>query len=361
MSITEQLAPEINMEEAETFMMKVGEIVNSGAVAVMLSIGHKTGLLDSMAGTGVKTSQQIANMSDLSERYVREWLAVMVTGGIVKYYPEGQAYELPDTHAACLTRNAPLGNLAVHAQFIPMVGAIEDPILECFKTGEGTSYGDYPCFHQIMSEDSDGSVVANLFQEILPLVPGLADRLKQGIDVLDAGCGRGHALSKLAEHFPKSRFFGYDLCDDAIASAREYARELDVTNVSFEVRDLTDFEDKGRFDLITSFDAVHDQKHPEDFIHRLKQALRPDGVYLMQDIGGSSKLENNYEFPFAAFLYTASCLHCMPISLGQGGDGLGTMWGWEVAEHMLQQAGYKSIERHVFEHDPLSVWFISKT
>lgn len=79
----------------------------------------------------------------------------------------------------------------------------------------------------------------------------------------------------------------------------------------------------------------------------------------MQDIGGSAQLENNREFPFAAFLYTVSCLHCMPVSLGQGGDGLGTMWGWETAEAMLRQAGFNQIERHVFPHDPMNVWFIS--
>jgi len=125
------------------------------------------------------------------------------------------------------------------------------------------------------------------------------------------------------------------------------------------VRDLTNFNAPEHFDLITSFDAVHDQKQPQDFLKRIRAALRPGGVHLMQDIGGSADLENNYDFPFAALLYTISCLHCTPVSLGQGGDGLGTMWGWETAEAMLREAGFAHVERHVLPHDPMNVWFIS--
>jgi SAM-dependent methyltransferase len=111
---------------------------------------------------------------------------------------------------------------------------------------------------------------------------------------------------------------------------------------------------------VTSFDAVHDQKDPQALLKSLHRALRPGGVYLMQDIGGSAHLENNLDFPMAAFLYTASCMHCMAVSLGQGGVGLGTMWGWETAEAMLKEAGFGQPERHTFEHDPLNVWFVSR-
>jgi SAM-dependent methyltransferase len=115
-----------------------------------------------------------------------------------------------------------------------------------------------------------------------------------------------------------------------------------------------------RYDLVTSFDAVHDQKDPQGLIKSLFRALRPGGVYLMQDIGGSAQLENNLDFPMAAFLYTASCMHCMAVSLGQGGAGLGTMWGWETAEAMLRQAGFAEPQRTTFDHDPLNVWFVSR-
>jgi 2-polyprenyl-3-methyl-5-hydroxy-6-metoxy-1,4-benzoquinol methylase len=306
------------------------------------------------------TSAAIAARAELAERYVREWLAVMVTGGIVVYDPAARTYRLPSAAAACLTRDAPLGNFAVYAQIVAMIGQMQERLLSCFETGEGLAYDDYPCFHQIMAEDSGQTVAAQLFEQILPLVDGIADRLAAGIDVLDAGCGRGLALLEMARRFPASRFTGYDLCPDAIDFARASARNAELSNVVFEQRDLTGFDARQRFDFVTSFDAVHDQKDPAGLVRSLKAALRPGGVYLMQDIGGSAELQNNMDFPMAALLYAISCTHCTPISLGQGGAGLGTMWGWETAVAMLQAAGFRSVQRHVLPHDPMNVWFVAR-
>lgn len=352
--------PAFDQDVAERFAERVGEIVDAGAVATMLSIGHRSGLLRVLARLPAAGSGAIAEAAGLSERYVREWLAAMTVAGIVTYDPAARSYRLPAEHAACLVPDGPLGNLAVYAQIVPMAGAVHDRMLACFETGEGTAYGDYPHFHSVMAEDSGQTVVARLFDTIVPLAEGLAEQLEQGISVLDAGCGAGCALIALAERYPKSRFVGYDLCADAIASAAEAARAAELTNVRFAVRDLSGFDETALYDLVTSFDAVHDQKDPQALLEALHRALKPSGIHLMQDIGGSARLENNIGFPFAAFLYTVSCLHCMPVSLGQGGAGLGTMWGWETAEAMLKAAGYRSVERIVLPHDPMNVWFVSR-
>ncbi len=168
------------------------------------------------------------------------------------------------------------------------------------------------------------------------------------------------ALLAMAKRHPNSRFVGYDIGEDAIAFANAAAHAENLTNIRFEVRDLTGYDEKARFDFITTFDAVHDQKDPQGLIRGLFGALRPGGVYLMQDIGGSAKLENNLDFPMASLLYAVSCIHCMPVSLGQGGAGLGTMWGWETAEQMLREAGFASVERNVLPHDPMNVWFVAR-
>jgi SAM-dependent methyltransferase len=133
-----------------------------------------------------------------------------------------------------------------------------------------------------------------------------------------------------------------------------------VTNIRFETRDLSGYDEKNRFDFITTFDAVHDQKDPEEFVAGLFTALRPGGVYLMQDIGGSAHLENNLDFPMAPLLYAVSCAHCMAVSLGQSGAGLGTMWGWETAEAFLRNAGFNDVTRNILPHDPMNVWFVSR-
>jgi 2-polyprenyl-3-methyl-5-hydroxy-6-metoxy-1,4-benzoquinol methylase len=345
---------------AEAFAEQVSTIINHGAIAVMMSIGHRLGLFETLAGRAPATSAEIAAKAGLAERYVREWLAVMVTGGILRYDGGTSRFHLPAEHAASLVKGAPFGNMAVFAQHVALLGQMQDKALTLFETGEGTRYGDYPCFHQIMAEDSEMSVAAALKDHILPLVPGLDDRLRAGIDVLDAGCGRGLALIELARAFPQSRFVGMDLCEDAIEYARLAARNAGLSNVTFEARDLTGYREPGRFDLITSFDAVHDQKDPAALVRGLKGSLKHGGAYLMQDIGGSARLENNLDFPMAALLYAVSCLHCTPVSLGQGGLGLGTMWGWETAEGTLRNAGFTTVERHVLPHDPMNVWFVSR-
>jgi SAM-dependent methyltransferase len=326
----------------------------------MVSIGHRSGLFDVMKDLPPATSIAIAEAATLDERYVREWLAVMVTGRIVEYDPATRTYALPPAHAACLTRGAPLGNLAVYGQFVALLGGMQDRILACLESGDGLAYGDYPHFHELMAEDSGQTVTAQLFDNILPMVEGLEARLEAGIDVLDAGCGRGAALIAMAERYPRSRFTGYDLGTDAIAFARSQAAARGLDNVTFEVRDLTGYDERERFDFVTTFDAVHDQKDPEGLIRGLARALRPGGIYLMQDVGGSAHLENNLDFPLAAFLYAVSFTHCMPVSLGQGGAGLGTMWGWETAEAMLARSGLASVERKLLPHDPMNVWFVSR-
>jgi 2-polyprenyl-3-methyl-5-hydroxy-6-metoxy-1,4-benzoquinol methylase len=351
---------EIDTQAAERFAGRVGEVLDAGAVAVMISLGHRTGLFNTMAGLPPATSEQVAARAGLAERYVREWLAVMVTGGIVTYDPAMRTYALPPEHAACLTPGAPLGNLAVYAQHVALMGQVEDRMIDCFGSGHGLDYKDYPCFHAVMDEDSSQTVTAQLFDTILPLAGDIISRLEQGIDVLDAGCGRGSALRAMAARFPASRFTGYDLCEDAIEFARTAADAEGLDNARFEARDLTGYADRACFDFVTSFDAVHDQKHPQALIGSLHGTLRPRGVYLMQDIAGSARLENNLDFPLASLLYAVSCVHCTPVSLGQGGDGLGTMWGWETAQAMLRNAGFGRVERHVLEHDPMNVWFVAR-
>lgn len=344
----------------EQFAEQLTAMINHSAIVTMVALGHRLRLFDLMANLPPSTSQQIAEAADLSERYVREWLSAMVTGNIIDYQPADRTFTLPPAHAACLTRAASPNNLAVNACSIPLMGSMESSLIECFHTGEGLTYSDYHGFHDFMAEDSYQTVVCALNDHILPLVPGLLEQLEKGIDVLDAGCGRGLALLELARRFPQSRFTGYDLCAEAFGGTEETARAEGLTNLHFEARDLKDFHEPARYDLITTFDAVHDQPDPAALLRGIAGALRQDGVYLMQDIAGSSFLENNLDHPLGPLIYAISCVHCTPISLGQGGPGLGTMWGEEMAEQMLREAGFHGIESRRLEHDPFNVYFIAR-
>jgi 2-polyprenyl-3-methyl-5-hydroxy-6-metoxy-1,4-benzoquinol methylase len=346
---------------AEAFAGTLLTTLNSGALSLMLSIGHRTGLFDVMCGMVPATSHDVATKAGLNERYVREWLNTMVCARLVDYDPATSRYSLPAEHAAYLTREAASDNLALFFQYVGLLAGVEDDIVECFKQGGGVPYERYPRFHAVMAEDSEQSVLSVLATHVLPLVPGLTDGLDAGIAVLDVGCGSGRILNALAAMFPSSRFAGMDLSPEAIDRAGAEAAERGLTNVEFTTRDVTDFDDTAPvagYDLITSFDAVHDQAQPLRVLKGINRALRSDGVYLMQDIRGSSYVQNNLDHPVGVFLYTTSCMHCMTVSLAAGGEGLGTMWGEEKTREYLERAGFRSVERHQLAHDFQNNWYV---
>lgn len=360
-SITKQVpAPVLDEKKAEAFAGKMLGIINGGALALMISIGHRTGLFDAMAGLDASGSEQVAGAAGLNERYVREWLGAMVTGGIIEYRQSDRTYGLPPEHAAFLTRAASPNNMSVTTQFFSLMGAVEDEIVECFRTGGGVPYSAYPRFHEVMAEESNQTVLAALFDSILPLAPEVTERLREGIDVLDVGCGSGRALCLMAEHFPQSRFTGYDLSEEGVERATREAQAKGLRNIRFEVQDASQLDGRKQFDLITAFDAIHDQAQPAKVLKGIAGSLRPEGIFLMQDIAGSSHVEKNMEHPIGPFGYTVSCLHCMTVSLAQGGDGLGAMWGEELAEEMLRAAGFNSVSINRLPHDIINVYYLAR-
>jgi 2-polyprenyl-3-methyl-5-hydroxy-6-metoxy-1,4-benzoquinol methylase len=344
---------------AEAFTARLVGALNDGALMLMVSVGHRTRLFDALAAAGEVTSPALAQRAGLDERYVREWLGAMTAGRIVRLDPETGRYTLPAEHASVLTRGV-AANLAASAQFLPVLASVEDGIVECFQRGGGVPYSAYPRFHEVMAEESDQTVVAALQAHILPLVPGLAESLASGIEVLDVGCGRGRALAHLASAFPRSRFTGYDLSEEAVTEGNAQAAAAGLSNVWLEVRDVAALPASGRFDLVTAFDAIHDQADPAAVLAGVRGALKPGGVFLMQDIGASRDPVKNVQHPLGAYLYAISCMHCMTVSLAQGGAGLGTCWGEETAREMLQAAGFDVLESHRLPHDIVNVYFVAR-
>jgi 2-polyprenyl-3-methyl-5-hydroxy-6-metoxy-1,4-benzoquinol methylase len=189
----------------------------------------------------------------------------------------------------------------------------------------------------------------------------LREKLDSGIDVLDVGCGSGRIVNQLAQLFPKSRFSGLDLSTEAINAARQESAGKGLRNTEFEPKDLSDFENTApveSFDFITTFDAIHDQAKPLSVLKGIYRALKPDGVYLMQDIKGSSHVHKNIGHPIGTFLYAISCMHCMTVSLAQGGEGLGAMWGEEKTKEYVQRAGFRSFETNALAHDIQNNWYV---
>lgn len=346
---------------AEAFAGKMLDILNGGTVSLMISMGHQTHLFDIMSKLPPSTSEEIATAAKLNERYVREWLGAMVTANIVEYDPSEQKYRLPAEHAAFLTREAGLNNIAVFTQYIALMGEVEQKIIECFHKGGGVPYSAFPRFQELQAEETARIFDARLINNIIPLVDYIADRLKSGIDVLDVGCGRGRAVNILARAFPNSRFAGYDLSSEGIESAKHEAKEWNLTNANFETKDVTTINKREEYDLITAFDTIHDQAQPTKVLREIYHALRKGGIFLMQDIAASSHLHENMNNPLGPTLYTFSTMHCMTVSLAYNGEGLGTVWGKQKAEQKLREAGFSGhIDIRQIEGDILNYYYIAR-
>ena len=347
--------------KAEAFAARFVTALNDGALCLMASIGHRTGLFDTMSGSPPATSEEISAKADLNERYVREWLGAMTTAGVVSFDPATRRFALPAEHATFLTRAAAADNMAVFAQYIAVLGVVEDDIVQCFKRGGGVPYEKFPRFHAVMAEDSGQSVLSSLESHILPLVPGLTDRLAKGIRVLDLGCGQGRIVNRLAGLYPQSSFVGMDLSAEAIGFANAEAVRSGRTNCEFIRVDLSNFDEWAEvesFDFVTTFDAVHDQAKPLNVLQGIQRTLKPNGTYLMQDISGTSHIDRDVAHPIGTFLYTISCMHCMTVSLAQGGEGLGAMWGEEKTREYLHRAGFRSVTTHRLAHDIQNNWYV---
>lgn len=347
-------------EDTKRFADRMLDVVDGASVAILVSIGHQTGLFDTLAGLPPASSAAIAEAAGLNERYVREWLGGMVTGRIVDYDPVTSTYTLPEHRAAVLTRAAGIDNVAPLTMSVPMMGEVEERIIDCFRTGGGLPYSAYPRFHAIQAEQSAQILDAALIGQILPLVDGLTERLRAGVDVADVGCGSGHAVNLLAAAFPASRFTGIDFSDEGLAAAVAEAGALGLPNAVFEARDVARLELTDAYDVITAFDSIHDQADPARVLANIHGALRPGGVLLMADIKASSRLEENIGAPLASYLYAVSTMHCMSVSLAFDGAGLGTVWGRQLATRMLGEAGFTDVTVAEVDADPGNYYYLAR-
>ncbi|WP_007026417.1 class I SAM-dependent methyltransferase [Saccharomonospora iraqiensis] len=350
---------ELDTERMERFAGRVQEFVTGGMLSHLIGIGHRTGLFDALA-RGPATSSELADRAGLNKRYVREWLGAMATGGVVEYDARTLTFTLPPEHALCLTGTRST-NLAPFATGVAVLGEHLDELTTAFREGGGVPYERFrPRFTELMDGMNRGLFDDQLVDGILPLTGDLPARLAEGIRVADVGCGTGHTTVLLAAAYPASTFVGYDFAGDAVGRARAEAGEYGLDNVSFEVLDVTRMPVDPPFDAVFAFDTIHDQAEPARVLRRVFEALTPGGYFVMMDTRAATDLVDNLDNPNAPLLYSISTLHCMTVSLAQGGAGLGTVWGEQLARTMLTDAGFVGTEVHEVPDDPLDSVFVSR-
>jgi 2-polyprenyl-3-methyl-5-hydroxy-6-metoxy-1,4-benzoquinol methylase len=349
---------DLDSQLTSTFTRRMIDLLNSAAQVLFISLGYKTGLFTTLARLPPSSSAQIAVAAGLNERYVREWLGAVVVSGLVDYDPEKRTYALPPATAAVLVGSA-TPSLAGHCQAAPVLMSQEPALLDCFKAGGGLPYSAFAAFKASVRV-GDPNSDALLLEQILPVAPGLVERLQTGAEVGEIACGLGHRLMVMARAFPLSRFTGFDYAERAIATASGEARRQGLTNVSFELQDVAELDLDEAFDVVIGFDAIHDLAKPRAVLEAVHTALRPGGAFFMADVRASSYLEQNVSHPLGPWFYAWSLTHCMPKSLAENGEGLGSLWGQERALEYLGEAGFNDVQVQTKDADLIDIYYICR-
>ena len=327
------------------------------ALALMISIGHRTGLFDVMAGLPPSRRARDRRRGRAEERYVREWLGAMVAGGIVEYDPAERSYRLPPEHAACLTRAArpeqPRGDRAVGRR---SSASVEDEVVECFERGGGVPYSAYDRFHagDGRGERPDrrrGALRARSCRSCRACRSALERGHRRARRRLRQRAARSTAWRAASR---RSRFTGYDLSARGHRrGARRRPPSAGSATCASRCATSPTSTATGAFDLVTAFDAIHDQARARGgAAPRSPRALRPDGVFLMQDIRGSSHVEEDARHPLGAVPLhgLVPALHDR-VARRRAAPASARCGAWRRAQRMLDEAGFAQLEVRTLPHD----------
>jgi SAM-dependent methyltransferase len=336
----------IDQSKLEAVVMSALNDLSGAHGGVMMSLGHKLGLYKAMAGAGPLSSAELAKRSRCAERYVREWLSSQVAGGYVAYDPSNQTYELTPEQALVLAdESSPV--------FFPNAWEVTASLwsdlpktLDAFSTGKGIAWGehDHRLYCGVAAFYRNG-YVASLVSEWLPALDGVVPKLARGAKVADVGCGYGHSTILMAQAFPESRFWGFDVHEGSIAEARRNAQAAGVQDrVTFAVAKATEYPLQ-QYDLICYFDCLHDLGHPDRALRHAATALAPEGTVMLVEPFANDKLEDNIN-PVGRLYYCGSTVLCCPHAVSENGDYvLGAQAGEARLAHLARESGFSRFRR----------------
>ncbi len=319
-------------------------------------LGDRLGLFRAMAGAGAMTAEDLAARTGLNRRYVLEWLRAMVAAEYLDSDPASGTYLMTPEQAAVLADedSASFAGGAFHFT-IPSLWNVPR-IVEVFRNGGGIPY------HEIGEEIPEAierflrpGYRHLLAKEWFAAVPGLTRKLEQGARVADVGCGRGQSTVAIASGFPRSTVLGIDSHAASIGAARKLAAARGLTNVEFIAASADRLPREPGYDLVCSFDCIHDMVDPLAALRAIREALADGGVHVWSEPNASHDAHENRN-PLGKALHAISPLHCMTVSLAHDGAGLGTVIGEEGARRLAREAGFTSFERLPIEN-PFNQFF----
>ena len=341
---TEPSVVNVDMDKLMSFVHRAVDEVGATLNSALVVMGDKLGLYRELAGAGPLTSRELAERTGTVERYTREWLCAQAAGGFVEYDPESGRYSLPPEQAVALTDDSSPAYLPGIFQ-IAIGSVIDSPrVMEVARTGGGIGWHDHVAdVHEGCERFFRPGYNAHLIAEWLPALDGMVAKLEQGASVADVGCGHGASTVLMASAFPASSFVGYDYHDGSVATARQRASAAGL-DTRFEVAPAAGFPGQG-YDLVTMFDCLHDMGDPAGAARHVRDALAPDGTWMIVEPAAGDRVEDNLN-PVGRAYYAFSTLLCTPCSLSQeGGLALGAQAGEARICDVVRSAGFSRFRR----------------
>ena len=339
--------PEIDEAKLGEFMGRMVGHMTGGALCFGVWLGDELGLYRALAASGAQSADEVAEATGCHPRLVREWLDGQVAGGLIGYDAAANKYEMSPEAAAALADDSSPAFVARGMNAFISLALDHDKIANAFKGDGALSWGDHhPCLFSGTEWFFRTGYRAYLPGEWLGALDGMTEKLQQGIDVADVGCGHGASAVVMAQAFPKIRVHGFDYHAPSVDTARKRAAEAGVAErTSFDVADAKSYD--GTYDLICFFDCLHDMGDPVGIARYAREHLDADGtVLLVEPFAVDDKAANVMTNPMAALFYTVSSAICTPNSLSQEvGLGLGAQAGEDRLRQVFTDAGFTRFRR----------------
>jgi 2-polyprenyl-3-methyl-5-hydroxy-6-metoxy-1,4-benzoquinol methylase len=341
---------------AEALYERILTEMTGGMELLTVYLGHRLGLFKELANNGTVTVAQLTKQTQLSERYVREWLLAVATSGYVEADAYGERFTLPEEHVAVLADEDSPFFIGAYPGILQGLAMAVEPLLEAFKSGGGVPYEDYGGhFREGVALTTRPMYQHEYAQKWIPTMPEVEAKLNQGARVADIGCGVGWSCIFLAKHFKKAKIDGFDLDEESIAEARYLADQYGVSDrVHFHVCAIEEFKVTAPYDLVTALECLHDMPYPVKALSRMREMASPGGnVFIADDAGGES-FSDNINQPLGSYRYNVSVLHCLPQAMVfPDAVGTGTAISESTVRKYAHEAGFSYVKVIAIEN----LWF----
>ncbi len=332
--------------QAAALARQVGLDFGAALTVALAYIGDRLGLFKLMAAGEALTARQIAQRAGLNERYIREWASTMAAAGYLDYRAADETFRMTREQAMVLNREDNTYFTGGAFQYAVACYRQIGGLMDAFRAGGGVPFSAFGSeIIEAIERLFHAGYEAWVADQWIPAAPELKAKLDAGAEVAEVGCGAGQCIVPVAAAFPNSRFTGYDVDAASIARARAKAAHAGIGHrLVFEHTAAENIPAADRFDLVMAFNCIHDMAHPRAALSTIRRALKPGGILLWSEADASDRLEDNLT-PIGRTMYGASTMHCMTVSLANGGEGLGAVIGEGLARELAREAGFAGFER----------------